>query len=103
MADRELTRPSWGHNVSVYRQDREAGLISGACWITPGLNEGDTLILNGTDGPIRFFVYSAEWVTSVDDMYHFSAVLEGMTVPKGKAEGSVLAGAKSFLQTLFGR
>ena len=103
MTEHDVTRPCWGHNVSVDMQDREAGILGGSCWLSPGLKEGDTLILNGTDGPIRFTVYESEWVTAVDDMYHFKAVLEGMPIPKVEAESPLLERARTLLRNIFSR
>lgn len=84
--EHDVTKPFWGHNVSMHVWDKENNRASGSCWLTPGPKDGDILIIAGQKGPIRLKVYNVRWVTSVDDMYHFDAVPAGAEIPKPEPE-----------------
>lgn len=83
MTEHDVTKPYWGHNVSITLWDRENNRASGSCWLTPVPEEGDILIIAGKKGPIRLKMYNIRWVSSVDDMYHFDASARGRTYPRG--------------------
>lgn len=73
MAHHDFTQPTWGHNVTIRIYDPHNQKCQGSCWVTPGLQDEDTILINSRMGTMKLRVFNVRWVTSVDDMYNFDA------------------------------
>lgn len=73
MAHHDFTHPTWGHNITIHIYDSHSQKCKGSCWVTPGLKDEDTILINSRAGKMKLRVFNVRWVTSVDDMYNFDA------------------------------
>lgn len=68
----DFTSGYWGHNLNIMRWDKEARKGRAACWVTPGLREGDIVIVKSENGSMKLLATDVQWQSNVDDMYIFT-------------------------------
>lgn len=86
--EHDFTNPYWGHNIDITKWDSEKKTGRAVCWVTPGLKNGDIVIVKSRLGSMRLVVSEVEWVTNVDDMYRF-AINPAQPIPETEAESWV--------------
>lgn len=69
--EHDFTNPHWGHNIDILNWDREARNGRAVCWVTPGLRNGDIVIVKSERGSMRLQASNVSKAPSVDDMYFF--------------------------------
>lgn len=70
--EHDFTNPQWGHNINILNWDKEAREGRAACWVTPGLKEGDIVIVKSERGSMRLLATDVKHQFGVDDMYIFT-------------------------------
>lgn len=73
--EHDFTNPRWGHNLDILNWDTEAKTGRAACWVTPGLKEGDIVIVKSHRGSMRLVATNVKWQSNVGDMYIFDISL----------------------------
>lgn len=71
MVEHDFTQSSWGHNVSILNWNKETRTGRAMCWVTPGLQNGDIVIVKSENGSMKMRATNVKWMSNVDDMYSF--------------------------------
>lgn len=71
MAEHDFTRGRFGHNLDIINWDRLTREGKAACWVTPGLRNGDIVIVKSENGSMRLVASEVVRTPNVDDMYIF--------------------------------
>lgn len=79
--EHDFTNGTWGHNINILNWDREKREGRAACWVTPGIRSGDTVLVKSERGVMRLEVADVSKAPNVDDMYFFT-----MREPQGDAQ-----------------
>lgn len=69
--EHDFTHGVWGHNLNILRWDRELRTGRAVCWVTPGIKDGDIVIVKSENGSMRLGVSNVQRMPNVDDMYGF--------------------------------
>lgn len=77
----------FGHNINILHWDRDRKTGRAACWITPGLREGDIVIVRSEQGSMRLVATEVRKAPNVDDMYLFEISVEDPEETKPEDEG----------------
>lgn len=83
--EHDFTNGYWSHNIDILNWDREKKEGRAVCWVTPGLKNGDIVIVKSERGTMRLIASDVEWQSNVNDMYIFTIKPEGM--PEEDDEG----------------
>lgn len=75
-SEHDFTNSYWGHNLSILNWDTDAHVGRAACWVTPGLKEGDIVIVKSKNGSMRLVASDVKRQPNVGDMYIFSITPE---------------------------
>lgn len=85
--EHDFTNPRWGHNLDILNWDTEAKKGRAACWVTPGLKEGDIVIVKSHRGSMRLVATNVKWQSNVGDMYIFDISLpENEQEPESRSD-----------------
>ena len=75
-SEHDFTNPRWGHNLDIMSWDKEKRTGRAACWVTPGLKNGDVVIVKSERGTMRLIASDVSWQSNVGDMYIFTITPE---------------------------
>lgn len=70
--EHDFTQNAWGHNLNITGWDSAERRGKAVCWVTPGLRNGDIVIVRSENGTMRLEAFDVESVFGVDDMYRFA-------------------------------
>lgn len=79
-SEHDFTSPGWGHNINILNWNREERSGRAVCWVTPGLRNGDIVIVKSERGSMRLQASNVSKAPNVDDMYFFD--IGEITVPQ---------------------
>lgn len=74
--EHDFTVSSWGHNINILNWDKTERKGRAACWVTPGLRDGDIVIVKSEKGSMRLVASNVTRAPNVSDMYFFDMVPE---------------------------
>ena len=75
-SEHDFTNTRWGHSFDIMSWDKEKRVGRAACWVTPGLKNGDVVIVKSERGTMRLVASDVEWQSNVGDMYIFKITPE---------------------------
>lgn len=81
--EHDFTNGTWGHNINILNWDKEARNGRACCWVTPGLREGDIVIVKSERGSMRLMATDVSKAPNVDDMYFFTISEPGAEEDEG--------------------
>lgn len=83
--EHDFTNGYWSHKIDILNWDREKKEGRAVCWVTPGLKNGDVVIVKSERGTMRLIASDVVWRSNVEDMYIFTIKPEVM--PEEDDEG----------------
>lgn len=81
-SEHDFTNEHWGHSINILNWDRDGLTGRAACWVTPGLREGDIVIVRSEQGSMRLVATEVRKAPNVDDMYLFEISVEDPEDPE---------------------
>lgn len=79
----DFTNSRWGHNINILSWDKTARTGRATCWVTPGLRNGDIVIVKSERGSMRLVSSDVSKAPNVDDMYIFTISEPGAPEDEG--------------------
>lgn len=83
--EHDFSTTYWSHNINITKWDTDARVGRATCWVTPGLRDGDIVVVKSEQGLMRLVVSDVKKQLGVDDMYIFSIKPEA-SVPVDEEE-----------------
>lgn len=72
MTEHDFTQTSFGHNINVLDWDKIGRAGRAVCWVTPGLRNGDIVVVRSENGSMKLVASEVKRAPGVDDMYIFT-------------------------------